>query len=268
LQTAENRFEAGTVEKFAVLQARVALANARPALVSARAAYKLAIDRLRSAAGLAYPPGLEPGAVRLTAGWPAHAAPGPLDTALANAAATRPELAAATARAAALRRALEAELARTRPQVSANAGYGLQGRSFGSDTFDDPLFGWFGGVEVRVPLFDPGLSRGRRELAEARIETADADIRRQRVAIEAEVRQAWLALDEAREIIESSALVVEQAEEAIRLARAAFDAGTGTQLDVLESRLALTRASLTRLEATSQLHQAAARLRRASGQAP
>ena len=92
--------------------------------------------------------------------------------------------------------------------------------------------------------------------------------RTRQLAVEGEVRKAWLDVEEAREILSTAALVVKQAEEALRLARAGFDAGAGTQLEVLESRFALTQARLTNFTATHQYHTAVASLRRAAGEAP
>lgn len=268
LSTAKKRFEAGAGQQFAVLQAEVALANAKPALINARSAYKLAIERLREAAGVEYPEGLDGSKIELTSGWPPGEQPHSLEAALKSATVKRPELAAALAEIEQSRQALAGEVAKTRPTVAATTGYGFQSRSFSDDITTDPLHGWTAGVEMRVPLFDPGQARGRKMQAEARVETAEMAARARQLAVEGEVRAAWLAVEEAREILGTAGLVVKQAEEALRLSRAAFDAGAGTQLEVLESRFALTQARLTSLEATHQYHTAVASLRRSSGEAP
>ena len=59
--------------------------------------------------------------------------------------------------------------------------------------------------------------------------------------------------------------VVEQAEEALRLARARSEAGTGTQLDVLSAQTALTEARTTQVQALRDYSVARARLERAIG---
>ncbi len=268
LSTARRRFEAGAGQQFAVLQAEVALANAKPALINARSAYRLAVERLREAAGVEYPEGMDGEKIRLTSGWPPGDQPHSLEGALKTATAKRPELAAAAADIEKAKQGLAIELARNKPKVAATTGYGLQSRSFTDDVMDDPLYGWTAGVEVRIPLFDPGQARGRRMQAEAALETTIMGARAQQLRVEGEVRAAWLAVEEAREILSTSSLVVKQAEEALRLSRAGFDAGAGTQLEVLESRFALTQARLNVLQATHQYHTAAASLRRASGEAP
>jgi outer membrane protein len=51
LQDVKNRYEAGTVSNFEVLRAEVALANAQPALITARNDHRLAIEELRRSLG-------------------------------------------------------------------------------------------------------------------------------------------------------------------------------------------------------------------------
>ena len=58
---------------------------------------------------------------------------------------------------------------------------------------------------------------------------------------------------------------MKQAEEALRLAKASFQAGSKTQLEVLQSQLELTRSSLEEVEARHAYHTALARLKRAVG---
>ena len=70
---------------------------------------------------------------------------------------------------------------------------------------------------------------------------------------------------EADEVLKSQEKVVEQAEEALRLARARSEAGTGTQLDVLSAQTALTEARTTRIQALHDYHVAVATLERATG---
>ena len=65
--------------------------------------------------------------------------------------------------------------------------------------------------------------------------------------------------------MESQQKVVEEAEEAHRLAEARMSAGTGTQLDVLDAQTSLTEARTTQIEALHDYSVARAKLRRAIG---
>ena len=83
--------------------------------------------------------------------------------------------------------------------------------------------------------------------------------------IELEVRTAFSNFIESRELLESQKKVVEQAEEALRLATVRSQAGTGTQLDVLGAQTALTEARTTQIQALHDYAVARARLERAVG---
>ena len=79
------------------------------------------------------------------------------------------------------------------------------------------------------------------------------------------MRDAFFDFEEARSIIVSSAAATEEAETALELARNRFEAGRGTQLDVLESQLQLTRSRLTVAEARNALQRSVIAIRRAVG---
>jgi len=73
-------------------------------------------------------------------------------------------------------------------------------------------------------------------------------------------------LIQARETLESQGKVIEQGQEALRLAVARSEAGTGTQLDVLSAQTALTDARTTYVQAEHDLVVAQQRLARAMGE--
>jgi outer membrane protein TolC len=67
-------------------------------------------------------------------------------------------------------------------------------------------------------------------------------------------------------LADASARVVEQANEAVRLANARYEAGSGTQLDVLSAQVELTTARTNQIQAIYQYNVAVAALRKAMGQ--
>jgi outer membrane protein TolC len=67
--------------------------------------------------------------------------------------------------------------------------------------------------------------------------------------VELEVQKSFADLRQFRETIESQQKNVQQALEALRLAQERLSAGAGTQLEVLDARVALTRARTTELQA-------------------
>ena len=71
----------------------------------------------------------------------------------------------------------------------------------------------------------------------------------------------------AHAMADASQKVVAQAEEAVRLANARYNAGTSAQLDVLQSQVDLTTARTNQIQAYYSYNVAVATLRKATGQA-
>jgi hypothetical protein len=67
--------------------------------------------------------------------------------------------------------------------------------------------------------------------------------------VELEVQQAYSNLQQGLQLIQSQTQNVGQAQEALRLASARLGAGAGTQLEVLNARVEVTRAQSTSLQA-------------------
>jgi outer membrane protein len=114
-------------------------------------------------------------------------------------------------------------------------------------------------------LYDGNRTKGKVIEATALYERAGVELDDAGRRIELEVRTAYSNFIEADEVLKSQEKVVEQAEEALRLARARSEAGTGTQLDVLSAQTALTEARSTQIQALRDYSVARARLERAIG---
>ena len=84
--------------------------------------------------------------------------------------------------------------------------------------------------------------------------------------IELQVRTAYSDFIEAREVLDSQKTVQEEAEEALREAKHRAEAGTGTQLDVLDAETSLTQARTTQIQALHDYATARARFERAIGE--
>jgi len=152
----------------------------------------------------------------------------------------------------------------SKPNLQAFAGYGAQNSMFSSDLTDE-LHGWMTGVQLSWDIFDGGRTAGRVREAQARYELAGVELDDVGRRIELEVRTAYSVFTEADEVLKSQAKVLEQAEEALRLATARSDAGTSTQLDVLSAQTALTESRSTHVQALHDYTAARARLERSIG---
>ena len=265
LNDQQRRFAAGTVPRFNVLRAEVAVANARPQLIRVRNAERVAKNRLVDLLGYNLPRSVgEDVPVQLTDKLTAAPYAIDLSAAIGQALAKRPEIGA-------LRKAeaLRAEniinaSAGYKPSVQIFGGYGDRNSSFTSDLTTD-RHGWLAGAQLNWNLFDGLLPRGKVMEAKAIHQKSQTELSDTSRRIELEVRTAYSDFIESREVLESQKKVQEQAEESLRLAKARADAGTGTQLDVLNAETALTEARTTQSLALHDYAVAVARLERAMG---
>jgi outer membrane protein TolC len=125
--------------------------------------------------------------------------------------------------------------------------------------------GWAVGAQLNWNIFDGFATRGRVIQARAQQQRAKTDVEDTARRIELEVRTAYSTFIEAREVLESQSKVQEEAEESLRLAKARTEAGTTTQLDVLNAETSLTQARTTQVQALHDYAVARARLERAIG---
>ena len=266
LSDTRNRFEAGTVRPFNVLRAEVELANARPRLIRARNASRIAKNNLATLLGYDVPKEIwEDIPLKLSEKLEAEPLEIQLPLALGQALERRPELVVLRKAEGLRREQLTSSKAGYKPSVGIFGGYEAKNSSF-SDDLARELHGWTTGVQLSWDIWDGFLTRGRVRQAEALHERSRVDISDTARRIEQEVRTAYSSFIEGKEVLESQKKVQEQAEEALRQAVALNEAGVGTQLDVLSAQTALTEARTTEVQALHDYEVARARLQRAIGQ--
>ncbi len=256
LKDAQAQERAGTGTKFDVLQAEVSLANAKQELLTAKA--NQAIARREIARQLQYPERVD-----FTAADPVQPQPDwtlSLEETIVLALRNRSELDI---------RKLEREVARDRvvvslanrgPQVSLFANYDL------ADNLSTPggfAMGYRFGARFQFTLFDGGAAVARADQS-----TIDKAIAESRFAqdvnqIRFDVEQAFFNLQARRQQIITTSKALEQANEALRLARLRLSAGVGTQLEVIRAEEDVTRADVNRLQAIIGFNQSLADLQRA-----
>jgi outer membrane protein TolC len=266
LQNAKNRFEAGTVSNFEVLRAEVELANAQPALISARNRQRTSIDQLRQAIGYSNTERENlrkiPEFIGTLDFQPvAYDLQQVLDSARLN----RPDLLRLQQVAKAREVGIKIEKSNYQPTLDLVGGYQVVKNS-ATDRFRDSLDGWVVGVQSNWAIFDGRATAGRVAQARSRLRQAELSLGEQALAVEVEVRNALSSLQEAGELAEAATKVVAQAEEALRLADARYGAGSATQLDVLQARVSLTQSRTNQLEANYRYNVALANVRRAIGE--
>jgi outer membrane protein TolC len=261
LNDARNRFEAGTVPRFNVLRAEVELASVRPALIRARNDHLIAQLQLAKTLGLDASPGGKPGfecvgEMRITDDLLG------LADALSTARARRASLKALRQQILIEKEQMVVALAGYKPRVDARGGYEIF-NSRNSRQLDDSVNGYFLGLTGSWKIFDGFETSGQVAQAKARMQTSVVSYDDAVLTVELEVQKAHADLRQFRETIESQQKNVQQALEALRLAQERLSAGAGTQLEVLDARVALTRARTTELQARADYMRSLAEFDRA-----
>ena len=186
----------------------------------------------------------------------------PLEEFQAVASRDHPAFARLAAQQALATQAVAAERARWRPDVYLFAKRELHE---GGLTLLDPK--WAAGVGATFTLFD-GFARGHDAAAVrlqlARVETLESRARRDVATL---VEKRYREVERSREQFDALAATLDLARESLRVRTRAFEEGLATSLEVVDARLALSRAQLERLAAAYEFDVALADLLEASGQA-
>jgi outer membrane protein TolC len=145
--------------------------------------------------------------------------------------------------------ARKASVANFLPTLSANFAYAWQGSGNGSAYDDSDVTVMTFGATLTVPLFTGGYRLSLMESAKIQQQQQARKIAQKKLDIEQELLGLQLQLSTAKSNLESAGLVVETAQRAHRLAKAAFDNGLATQLSVSQASTNLDQARLGLLNA-------------------
>ncbi len=245
----QNRFDAGTVPRFNVLQAEVALANAKPPLIQAENDYRISLYQLVRLLGMDYPRG-HPSEVPFNVVGTLGYSPKPINTdeSIRIAIARNPALKAQRLSILTQASNVGVQFAGYLPTLNANVGYQIQNDTTSSDV-SDTLTGWFFGATGSWNFWDGGATYGRVAQAKAQLMQSKNTYDNQIRTVVLSVQEAISNLQQAKETIDSQTASVVQANEALRLARERLDAGVGTQLDVLNAQVQLLQSQTNVLQA-------------------
>ncbi|MHC5759294.1 TolC family protein [Nostoc sp.] len=255
LRDAEALERAGVGTRFDVLRSQVNLANAQQDLTNARS--QQTISRRQLATRISLPQGINISAadpVQLAGLWNPT-----LEQSIVLAYQNRPELQQQLAQRNISEQQRRQALGELGPQVSLVASYNLL------DQFDDGVSvtdGYSLGVRATLNLYDGGAARARAAQSKVNIAIAETQFAEQRNQIRFQVEQAYSTQQSSLENVQTSNTALEQAREALRLARLRFQAGVGTQTDVINSENDLTRAEGNRVTAILDYNRALAQLQR------
>ena len=246
---------AGVGTRFEVLQAQVNLATNQQSLTNALAQQRIYRRTLVNLLSLSQ-------SVDITAADPVTLAGlwnQSLEQSIVLAFQNRPELQQQLAQRNISEQRRRQALSQLGPQVSLVAQYGL------SDVFNDGRSvddNYAIGVRANLLLFDGGSSRAQADQYKADTRTAEVQFASERNQIRFQVEQAYFQLQSNLENVQTANAALEQAREALRLARLRFQAGVGTQTDVINQEAALTQAEGNRITAILNYNRALAQIQR------
>ena len=263
LRQSEARKKAGTGTKFDVMQAKVAVSNAEQQVISTQTAYDnaqatLAIllhfpvdTRFELAESLLAPQvDLEP--VVST----------DLKSLTVVALDQRPELASLRAQLRANHEAENVAQSGIRPQVSMDLSYAFVGAPSSLQG------GWSILALLSVPIYDGGVTHAKVGELKHREEQLALNTQRQVDQVALDVKQALLSLQNADSRVATATRQVDEAREAVRLARVRFLAGAGTSLELVSAQASYASAQYALADARYGQIAGRAQLNLALGLAP
>ncbi len=256
-ETAAKLYDEGKISKLDLMRANVARENMKPQTLKAKNGLELATDGLKLAMGIDVAQEI--------------AVSGTLDYAettcdfedeLVEAKDERSDVKAMLERREVAKRALAIAEAGNKPTIVAMANYEYKKPyNFGNDWGSD----WNATVALSFPLFNGFATVGESRKARAMLEQTEIALDMIASLIELEVKSACLALEEANEAIRSQKKNVEEAEEAHRIAERQFENGLLSNLEYLDTQVALSQARANYVKALGDLNIARAQLDRAVG---
>lgn len=265
LKTQRERFETGTVGSLNVSRAEVALANEQPELIDAQT--RLQNSELRLAQLIGVDASGKPVSAQAN-GQLQYAPKHPdLSECLAYADVTRPEIRARQIDVQIEEAQLILDRSESRPRVEAFAGYEVYSER---DPQVGPEFnhGFIVGLNAIWHIFDGYATRGRMQATRARRDAALYALDAAKLSVQSDVRSAFLDLQQADRVLQSETRNVQNADEALEIAKGNLSAGLGTQLDILQAASDVTRTRTTRLGAIYLHNVALAKLARATAREP
>jgi outer membrane protein len=265
LKDQQNRFEAGTVPRFNVLQADVQLHNQIPQLITTQNNLRISKLQLAKTLGIYFQPrrGESP-PLEVIGEMPYNPRTINLADAIEMGKERRPFLKQARANVLNQLQQVRAAAGQYLPTITTTGGGEWVSDPINS-SWHDISKGWTALVQGSLPIWDSGAIAGqviqqRALFSEAKI-TYDDDVRQ----VELEIQTAYSNLQQNEELVKSQEKNVELADEALRLAKARLDAGAGVQLDVLNATVQLLTAQSTRLQALFGYNSSLADFDRATG---
>jgi len=259
LENVKNMYEVGMASKMDLLRSEVRVTNMQPVLIEAKNSLRIAELNLKTLLGLNLSQPVEiMGALKYEPHEPN------LEECVTNALNHRPEVKQLDFQRNMAEEALKMARAGYLPTLAVSGNY-----SFWADKLNFQKNNWSSFYSVNlvlsVPLFNGFQTSAQVGQAKALIREIGLNQKALRDAVEFEVRQAVLKLEEAKESLLSQEKNIEQAKESLRITQLNFSEGMATTLDVISAEAASSQAQVNYSQALFNYVMAQADLDRAMG---
>ena len=267
LKVVTKKYNVGMASGFDKMRAEVEMANLKPQVISVRNNLKLALTQLRTILGL------ERDAVVKVEGEFQYVeddfANVPLKNIQTQALKNRPEIHALDEQKYIAQKGITIAKSSFLPKLFFQTDYSYlamkRGDPISQLSQNDFSKGFSSAVSLQIPLFTGFKNAKQYQKAKLEYRIMLDTEKQVHDGISAEVEVAYNTFHEAKEKYTAANQSVGLAKEALRLANMMYDEGTNTQLDVLNSQLALTQARLNYVSSLYEYQMARYQLRRVTG---
>jgi len=260
LSDVQKKKKAGVVSEYDVLRARVEVSNVQAELIERQNASHLAMTTLLKTMGVS-----QESRVELADRLEYKPIVPSLEDAVKKAFHERPEI-------------LKAELAvKLNRELLVNARAGFLPRIEGTytrtrakpdphdQTRQDWGNEWSASMTMVWPIFDGLASVGRVRQARADLLRSAIELAEAEEQVLLDVKQALFSIEDAEKFVKSQSENLKRAHEGLRLAKAGYDAGVNTEIEMLDARQALSETQARYYEAVYRYETAKLALERATG---
>ncbi len=191
-----------------------------------------------------------------------EALPG-IETSVATAQDTRGEVRAAEAQVKVNQLEAKATRAEQLPSLEFVGDYGISGITPVSSALPTRRYA----IQLDVPIFNGGLTRGRIQVADAREREAQLQVASIRGQVEEDVRLAYAALRTTADTVRAADQTVTLAQRELEMARDRYQAGVGDSIELVTAQTTLANARLDQVTALAAYNGARLNLAAALGRA-
>ncbi len=257
LGIAQTSLDAGAATNFDVLRAKVQLANAKSQVIRAKNGVKIAKNAYKTLLNLPLADDIS-----VEGSFEIPEVKIKLDELIKQALEKRPEITRSQLNEQAGQKQLSVAKTRNLPDFAFFSNYQISH----SERLTEMNRIWSLGLQINIPIFDGFASRAAVKQSESVLKQLQIGTEQVMSIVETEVRNAYLALLEAKTLIDVQRETVAQAQESVRIATIRFENGMITTVELTDTQLALIQSKVNRLQAQHDYVIGLARLEKAIGQ--